>query len=209
MKIRTIEVGPYAVNCNIVWGEEKKAIVIDPGYDVDLIAEYLEDNDLSVALYIQTHGHADHIHDLVLMQERYPAPIMMHEKDAAWAFESQNSLAPHYGVPGRPEKIEYLIKGYEDVDFSIAGLNFRIICTPGHSPGGICVYFEKEGALFSGDTLFRESVGRTDFPGGDSRVLAESLQKLVALPDNTFVFCGHGPHTNIKHEREHNFFLNR
>lgn len=207
MNIETIPVGPFQVNCNIIWGDEKEAIVIDPGYDNAVIADFLKNNHLSVAVYILTHGHADHVHDLCLIQEQYPAPIMMHEADADWAFGPSNTIAPYYGVPGEPEKIDRLLKG--NAVYTDAGLTYQVICTPGHSPGGVCIYFEKEGKLFAGDTLFRESVGRTDLPGGDARTLTESLKKLVVLPEETEVYCGHGPNTTIGYEKDHNFFMNR
>ena len=205
MNIETIPVGPFEVNCSIIWGDQKQAIVIDPGFDSDEIQAVLEENQLSVAAYILTHGHADHAHDLCLMYEKYPAPIMMHEEDAAWAFGPSNTIAPYYGVPGKPEKIERLLKG--NAVYTDGGLTYQVICTPGHSPGGICIYFEKENLLIAGDTLFRESVGRTDLPGGDARTLTASLKKLVTLPEETQVICGHGPNTTIGHERKNNFFM--
>lgn len=207
MNIETLPVGPFAVNCYIIWGDEKQAIVIDPGFDAEEIAAALKEHGLTVALYILTHGHADHVHDLCLIQEKYPAPIMMHEADAEWAFGPSNTIAPHYGIPGKPKKIDRLIKGNEI--YTDSGLTYQIICTPGHSPGGICLYFEKQGVLFAGDTLFRESVGRTDLPGGDARTLTESLKKLVVLPAQTLVYCGHGPNTTIGYEKDHNFYMQR
>lgn len=207
MNIETLSVGPFAVNCNIVWGDEKEAIVIDPGFDASEIANTLKENGLTVGLYILTHGHADHVHDLCLIMEQFPAPVLMHADDADWAFGPTNTIAPYYGVPGKPKKIERRINGNEIyTDF---GLTYQVICTPGHSPGGICLYFEKQNVLFAGDTLFRESVGRTDLPGGDARTLTESLKKLAALPPETKVFCGHGPNTSIGYEKEHNFYMQR
>jgi glyoxylase-like metal-dependent hydrolase (beta-lactamase superfamily II) len=205
MNIEIIPVGPYAVNCSVIWGDEKQAIVIDPGFDADEIAEALERNGLSVAIYILTHGHADHTHDLCLIQEKYPAPVMMHAADAAWAFGPSNTIAPYYGVPGKPEKIERLLKGNEV--YTDGGLTYQVICTPGHSPGGICIYFESEHLLISGDTLFRESVGRTDFPGGDARALSKSVKELATLPEETQVVCGHGPRTTIGYEKKNNFYM--
>ena len=207
MNIETIPVGPFAVNCNIIWGNEKKAIVIDPGFDYNEITEVLEKNGLEVAVYIMTHGHADHIHDLCFMLEKYPAPVMMHEADIDWAFGPTNTIAPYYGVPGKPSTIERVIKS--NAVYTDAGLTYQVICTPGHSPGGMCIYFEKQNVLFAGDTLFRESVGRTDLPGGDARILTESLKKLVILPEETEVYCGHGPNTTIGYEKDHNFFMQR
>jgi glyoxylase-like metal-dependent hydrolase (beta-lactamase superfamily II) len=205
MPIETVVVGPFEVNCFIVWGDAKAALVIDPGSDPDRILAAIEDKGLSIAAYLLTHGHVDHVSGVGALHRVRPAPVAMHKDDRRWAFGAQNQMPPFYGVPEKPAAAErVLADGQEWTD---GGLNYRIVGTPGHTPGGVCFYFPAQRTLFSGDTLFAGSVGRTDFPGGDSRVLARSLAELAKLPDDTRILAGHGPATTIGYEKQTNFFM--
>lgn len=205
LNIKKVVVGAFEVNCWIVWDKTKQAIVIDPGADANKIKKVVKDNELSVAAYLLTHGHADHISALADISEIIPAELGIHPDDAKWAFTPQNSIPPFYPQPATPAKIERsFIDGQTWLD---SGLDYTIIATPGHTPGGVCFYFPKEELLFCGDTLFAGSAGRTDLPGGDSRILANSLKKLKQLPDNTKVHSGHGPSSTIEHEKNTNFFM--
>jgi hydroxyacylglutathione hydrolase len=205
MKIHTVVVGPVEVNCLIVTGNEKDALVIDPGSDPEQIIALLKKENLSVAGYALTHGHTDHVSALAQMYEAMPAPIAMHEADLSWAFEEINQLPPLYPPPARPSKIERILQDGDEIN--AAGLRYEVIHTPGHTPGGICLYIPDEKILFSGDTLFAGSVGRTDLPGGDSRILHSSLERIAQLPDDTAIFPGHGPATAMEREKQVNFFL--
>lgn len=200
-----VVVGPFGVNCWIVVGAKHQAIVIDPGYDAEEIHWALVRLKAQVALYICTHGHVDHISALAAIQRRYPAPVAMHPEDERWAFTFTNSLEPDYPKPDRPAQIERMLQDGES--FTDVGIQWTVIGTPGHTPGGICVHIPSEKVLFTGDTLFAGSVGRTDFPGGNSRVLTASLRKLVTLPNDTVVCPGHGPTTTIGEEKRTNFFI--
>ncbi len=205
LHVEKVVVGAFEVNCWIVWGEAKQAIVIDPGADAENIKKVIEDNGLSVAAYLLTHGHADHISALADISSMIPAELGIHPDDAKWAFTSQNSIPPFYPQPATPAQIE---RSFGDKQtWQDDGLNYTIIATPGHTPGGVCFYFPEEALLFCGDTLFAGSAGRTDLPGGDSRVLAESLKKLKQLPGDTKVHSGHGPSSTIEHENRTNFFM--
>jgi glyoxylase-like metal-dependent hydrolase (beta-lactamase superfamily II) len=202
-----LTVGPFAANCYILHGPDSKAVVIDPGADADLITRFISDRRLDVCAYVCTHGHFDHVSALASVHRSHPAPVAMHPDDARWAFSEANSFEPEYPAPARPARIERSIRDGDS--FTDGGIAWKAIATPGHSPGGICIYVENASMVFTGDTLFAGSVGRTDLPGGDSRVLAASLKLLVRLPDDTVVYPGHGPATSIGEEKKSNFFLSR
>ena len=205
MKISTIAVGEYQVNCFIIQGDSDQVLVIDPGEDAQLISAFLDKHNLTVAAYILTHGHMDHVSAVADLYDYRPAPIAIHPADAAWAFTETNQSPPFYGPPRPPKKIERQLQDTQE--WNDAGLNYRIIATPGHTPGGICVHFPDANKIFTGDTLFAGSVGRTDLPGGNSRVLQKSLARLAKLDGATQVFPGHGPATTIAHENKTNFFM--
>lgn len=205
MEIETIPVGPFEVNCYLAWGPPRQALVIDPGEDADRILDALSGHRLSVAAYLLTHGHADHVSALAELCRRHPAPVSMHPDDARWSFTPRAGIPGAYPPPEQPgAEVRPLADGQEGRD---GGLRWRVIATPGHTPGGVSFYFPDEGMLFSGDTLFQGSVGRTDLPGGSARTLSASLARLAKLPDATRVFPGHGPETTIGGEKKTNFFL--
>jgi glyoxylase-like metal-dependent hydrolase (beta-lactamase superfamily II) len=202
-----LTVGPFEANCYIVYGRDRKAVVIDPGADAAEIEEFLSKRRLAVCAYICTHGHFDHVSALATVHRSRPAPVAMHPDDARWAFSEANSFEPEYPAPGRPAGIERSIRDGDS--FTDGEVAWKTIATPGHSPGGVCLYVESASMLFTGDTLFAGSVGRTDLPGGDSRVLGASLKRLAGLPDDTAVYPGHGPATSLLAEKRSNFFLSR
>jgi glyoxylase-like metal-dependent hydrolase (beta-lactamase superfamily II) len=205
MNIKILSVGPFEVNCAIVWNDKKQAFVIDPGYDAADIEAVLKENDLTVAAYLLTHGHADHLNALADLYETRPAPVYLHAEDEKWAFGPKNQILPYYPVPRKPAA-EFL---HPEVSkpWEKSGLSFQCLETPGHTRGGVCYYFEAEKILFTGDTLFKGTCGRTDLPGGDGRILAASLKKLAALPDDVAVYPGHNESTTIGHEKKTNFFM--
>ena len=206
MEIETIVVGQFGVNCFICTGSGGQALVVDPGEDADIVLATLRERKLTVAAYLMTHGHCDHVSGLAALHAAMPAPVAMHAADWAWAFTDANILPPIFNTaPRNPagERIDFS----EGTPYTYAGLAFSIIETPGHTPGGVCLYFENSGTLITGDTLFAGSVGRTDLPGGDSRILTASLKKLKALPDPTRVLPGHGPASTIGQEKQINFFM--
>jgi hydroxyacylglutathione hydrolase len=204
MQIEPLVVGAFEVNCYIITGTENQALVIDPGADADDIAAALQARGLTVAAYLMTHGHMDHISSLADMVERCPAPVLIHPDDAAWAFTEVNAMPPYYPVPKAVALEPLLLDGYET---QLAGLSLRIIATPGHTPGGVCIYLPDHAALITGDTLFAGSVGRTDLPGGDSRVLAQSIKLLSELPEAVTIYPGHGESSTIGQEKRTNYFM--
>jgi hydroxyacylglutathione hydrolase len=205
MNIETIVVGQFQVNCSVVWGPARQAIVIDPGEDAEVILDFLAERNLEVAAYLLTHGHVDHVSAVAALHEARPAPVAIHPADGSWAFGDANQMVPFYGPPARPARIERELE--DGQTWEDGGLTYRVIETPGHTPGGVCFHFPESNALIVGDTLFAGSVGRTDLPGGNSRVLQESLRRLQKLDDSITVYPGHGPTTTIGHEKRTNFFM--
>jgi len=245
MNIKILSTGPFEVNCAIVWNDQKQALVIDPGSDAADIEAVLKENGLTVAAYLLTHGHADHLNALAELHAARPAPVYLHAEDEKWAFGPQNQIPPYYPVPEKPDA-EFIhpenpprpslasafAKGFGGQAghpsaggellkspplegcpqggvglVLLADLSFQTLETPGHTKGGVCYYFEEEKLLFTGDTLFKGTCGRTDLPGGDGRVLAQSLKKLAALPGDVTVYPGHNESTTIGHEKKTNFFM--
>jgi glyoxylase-like metal-dependent hydrolase (beta-lactamase superfamily II) len=205
MDVRTVAVGAFEVNCFIVSGSGGQAIVIDPGADADRIASLLDRHRLSAAVYLLTHGHVDHISAVAALCRARPAPVALHRADCDWAFSAANQMPPFYGVPERPSEIARRLE--DGQEWTDAGLTYRVLATPGHSPGSVSFHFPDPNALFCGDTLFAGSVGRTDLPGGDSGALSASLQRLAGLPRGLTLYPGHGPPTDLDTELRVNPFL--
>jgi len=204
MKIEIIVVGPLQVNCFIVYDEESlDAMVIDPGDDAGKIIRFIEDNKLLVSRIVCTHAHFDHIGAVRELKDKTGAPVLLNKGDVD-IFLRADSQASLWGFqleqPAKPDI--YLSNGDE---IAIGKLRFKVLHTPGHSPGGICLY--GEGVIFTGDTIFAGSVGRTDFPGGSMAELKRSFSWILSLPPETGIFPGHGPLTTVKNEKEFNFFV--
>ncbi len=205
MNLRLLPLGPYEANCILVSDNDGLTLVIDPGFDACELNNVLGQEQLTVAAYLLTHGHADHVSALYALWKQRPAPVLIHPGDTEWTFTPLNELLPHYPATRRPDGPYPVVQ--DGTTFTFGTMDFRIIATPGHTPGCICYYFEKDGILVTGDTLFQDSVGRTDLPGGSSRTLSESLLKLAALPPAVKVIPGHGDSTTIGDELRTNFFM--
>jgi hydroxyacylglutathione hydrolase len=206
MDIETRTTGFLEENCYFVSRPvPRETVVIDPGDDAPQLIVRLRELGATVVAYLLTHGHVDHITALAALSAAYPAPIYLHPRDAAWCFTARNGLPGLYGAPAKPKGP--IVPVAEGEVLELAGARWSVIETPGHTPGGVCWKLEDDRVLFSGDTLFRGSVGRTDLPGGDSRVLAQSLRKLAAIPEDLKIYPGHGDPTTLAHEKRHNYFL--
>lgn len=205
MKVERIVVGAFGVNCYILSTTAGQAVVIDPGGDPGEIIDRLKKQNARVSAYWITHGHMDHISALSALAREYAAPAYMHERDAAWAFHPANAMPPYYGAPTRPDSGTLSLQ--EGQVLQDLALECRVIATPGHSPGSVCFHFPEQKIIFTGDTLFAGSVGRTDLSGGNERMLSASLQLLSSLPGDTTVYPGHGPATTIGQEKHSNPFL--
>jgi glyoxylase-like metal-dependent hydrolase (beta-lactamase superfamily II) len=206
MNIETWTTGYIEENCYFASNPAtRETVVIDPGDDAPQLIARLKELNAIVVAYLLTHGHVDHVTALAPLAAVFPAPIYVHPLDAAWCFTAQNALPGFYDAPAKPKGP--IVPAVEGPELELAGARWSVVETPGHTPGGICWRLEDDHALFSGDTLFRGSVGRTDLPGGDARTLTRSLRKLAALPDNLTVYSGHGEPTTIAHEKKHNYFM--
>jgi len=202
--IEKVVVGPFATNCYIVGDESsKEGIIIDPGDEAEKILKKVNELGLDIKLILLTHGHIDHAGALKEVKEALNVEVAIHTDDAN--FELYQSaglvLGLFYPKPATPDR---LLKDGDTLD--VAGMRFDVLHTPGHTAGGICLL--RDGVVFSGDTLFNHSIGRSDLPGGNHSHLLESIHsKLLVLDDNTTVYPGHGDETTIAAERNGNPFL--
>ncbi len=206
MKLKLIVSPDMGENCYFVTDENtNETIVIDPGAMDYKLCEIADREKFDVKAICLTHCHFDHAGAAKRLKEHTKAPIFICENEEIVAESPQYNLSAMFGSPFTVPYDKVLKEGER---FAFGNLEFRVISTPGHTPGGGCFYFEKEGVLFSGDTLFYMSVGRTDFPGGDSDALISSVKdKLFTLPDDTIVYCGHNNKTSIGFEKYNNAFI--
>jgi glyoxylase-like metal-dependent hydrolase (beta-lactamase superfamily II) len=202
-----LPVGQLRCNCSIFGDEQsREAIIIDPGDEVSKITEVLDKHQLKVKAIIITHGHIDHVTGAAQLRALTAAPVYMNENDLA-LLDALDVQAGWLGTQ-TPERPEIDIAAREGEVVKLGGADFNIILTPGHTQGSLSVWIPQEQKLIAGDTLFRETVGRTDLPGGDSRTILSSIRtRLLPLPANTIVIPGHGAPTTIAHEKEFNPFL--
>jgi len=209
MKIDQLALGSYETNCYVLRDGEAAAdcLVIDPGLEADALIDFLKANELNPVSVVLTHGHIDHIAGLAPLRERYPdLKVYIHELDARMLTESRSNLSLLMGMMFRTEPADVVLQEPDVIEQ--AGVKLVVIHTPGHTPGGICLYSEKDGVAFVGDTLFAGSIGRTDFPGGNmSQLLSSVREKLFTLPEDTKAYPGHGPATTIAQEKAHNPFF--
>jgi len=205
MILESLPTGPLEVNCYILGCETtRKAAVIDPGGHVDQILALLERLELQLELVINTHGHFDHVGGNRQLLEATGVELLLHEKDQ----ELLKLAAEHAANFGLPTEISpppnRLLQGGEEVN--VGELKIKVLHTPGHTPGGICLLVEDQ--VIVGDTLFAGSIGRTDLPGGNHQELLSSIRmQLLPLPDVTVAHPGHGPTTTIGREKVYNPFL--
>ncbi|MFZ5815122.1 MAG: MBL fold metallo-hydrolase [Bacillota bacterium] len=205
MRLWFRELGELATNCYIVaCPESSKAMVIDPGAPDPWIKRTVSQFSLTVELILLTHGHGDHIGGVEWVKSWTGAPVWIHEADSRYLSSPALNGSAFFGQPVVVPKADRLLRGGETV--TVGSLSFQVIHTPGHTPGGISLY--TPGHLFAGDTLFAGGVGRTDLAGGSYPALVKSIkEKLFPLPDETVVYCGHGPTTTIGDEREYNPYV--
>jgi hydroxyacylglutathione hydrolase len=210
--IESLRVGPLWVNCHIL-SAAGSCVVVDPGDDPEVALACLDARGLSPSMIVATHGHLDHTAAIPAIVAAFEArglriPVAAHAGDAAYFGEAaERKNRELFASTGGSEYFEAYWSGapvatawLEDGD-AVPGTGLRVVWTPGHSPGSVCLYDEGSGTLISGDTLFRGGVGRTDFPDSDQALLEESLERVLALPPDTRVLPGHGPETTIGRER--------
>ena len=196
----TFSTGAFEVNTSIVKLGDR-IFVIDPGAEPERIIERLDG--ITPCAILLTHAHFDHVGAVNALQRRFPElPVYIGTKDVDVLTHPMNQYPPDYPPIERPLKI----RAIDESNAPIEGI-FKVLDTPGHTPGGVVYYLEREKLLFAGDTLFAGSIGRTDLPGGDAQTLFKSLGKLRALPSETRVVPGHGPETTIGAELKTNPFF--
>jgi glyoxylase-like metal-dependent hydrolase (beta-lactamase superfamily II) len=211
LAISTIISAPFSENTYIVSKPRSgKALVIDPGLDFQTILEQLNKQKLELAAIINTHGHADHIAGNEALKNRFPqVPLVIGLDDQDMLSSPELNLSALFGLPLVSPPADRLLREGDLIEYG--GIPLEVLDLPGHTPGHIVlIYRGSPAVVFGGDVLFREGIGRYDFPGSDGRALMDGIRKkLFTLPAETVVYPGHGPDTTIGHEVEYNPFVGR
>lgn len=209
MKIEYLILGGYQTNCYVLRKDDsvKDCLIIDPGLEADELIEFLNEQKLNPVAIILTHGHIDHIAGVAELRGRFPEiKVYIHNHDAEMLTKPNINLSAMSGSAFATNAEDVSLKERDVID--LAGIKLLVLHTPGHTPGGISLYSKEAGVVFVGDTLFADSIGRTDFPGGSMSQLLNSVrEKLFTLPEHTEVYPGHGPATTIAAEKAHNPFF--
>jgi glyoxylase-like metal-dependent hydrolase (beta-lactamase superfamily II) len=207
MILEMLTVGPFQENSYIIGDEDSGAgVVVDPGDEAARIALAVEQTDLEVGSIIVTHAHIDHVGAVAALADEYACPVLMHAESEPMLMQLPTQAMMMGLKFGKVPAVDRHISDGEVLE--VGKLRLRSLYTPGHAPGHLAFYVEDEGVVLSGDALFAGSVGRVDLPGGSMEVLMRSIEeRLLTLPDETWVYPGHGPRTSIGNERTSNPFL--
>ena len=206
MQIIRVPVGAFITNCYIAEGQEPgRGFLVDPADNPKKLISILEEKQICPEAILLTHGHFDHVMGIEGWTKEFDIPVYIYRDEAAILRDPALNLSSMFGTSYAYEKVTCLGDGEKLV---LAGYTFEVIHTPGHTSGGCCYYVKDEEVLFSGDTLFCRSVGRSDFPTGSASVLVKSIQeKLFCLPDQVMVYPGHNDLTCIADEKQYNPFI--
>jgi len=208
--IKVFTFNPFYENTYIIYDETKKGVIIDPGCyekrEQEELVDFISINELSIVYLLNTHCHIDHVLGNQFVKDTYQVPLQTHELEEQ-VLRAVKIYAPSYGFAKYHDShIDMHLKKGDIVSFG--EIKLKVLFVPGHTPGHIAFYNEEEKICFAGDVLFKESVGRTDLPGGDFDTLVKSIQKeLFTLPEEVTIYPGHGPSTTIGHEKKHNPFV--
>ena len=207
MELLRCTVGPVSTNCYIVYEEDrKKALIVDPGDEGEVIDKRLKDNGLEPAAILLTHGHFDHMMAAGWLKARYALPVYAALAEKELLLDPSRNLTGPWG--GNPISFPADVWLSDGERTKVEGMEFEMLLTPGHTPGSCCYYFPKDNILLCGDTLFAGSYGRVDLPGGSSKDMLRSISRLFAkIPDDVTAFPGHGDETNMGWEKKHNPLL--
>lgn len=206
MKIEKFVTGIISTNCYLVINEEtRKAVVIDPAACPSYLMSHIKSEELDIEAILLTHGHFDHIMGIDGFLKEFDVPVYVHEDEKEMMTDPKLNQSGTYTAGYTFAGASYIKDGQV---LHLAGYDFLVLHTPGHTLGGVCYYVEEEKTLFSGDTLFQASVGRTDFPNGSMSALVRGIkEKLMTLPDDVKVYPGHMGETMIGWERENNPYI--
>ena len=205
LQVEPLIVGPLLSNCYIVWDDiEKIGVIIDPGEDADIIIDKIRELQINIKFILATHGHFDHIGAVKSIKNEFNCEFLAHKEDLFFIEDAENA-ARRWGFDiEQPPLPDRYIKNGDKIN--VGNFKLETLHTPGHSPGGVC--FLNNSMVFGGDTLFQNSIGRTDFRKGSFEELAHSIRNsLYTLPDDTIVYTGHGPITTIGDEKRYNPFV--
>lgn len=208
MDVVTIESMPFAENSYVLHAPGRdNCVVVDPGFEPNLILDELTDRGWTLAAILNTHGHVDHIAGNRAMKQAFPAaPLIIGEGDAAMLTDADLNLSGPFGIPITSPPADRTVKHGDSLE--LAGITFDVRFTPGHSPGHVVFLVHDSTIVLGGDVLFREGIGRTDFPKGSLDELAKSIRtQLYTLSEDTVIYPGHGPVTTIGHEKRFNPFV--
>lgn len=207
MKIDILPVGLIKTNCYVVQNSRKEAALIDPGAQPDKILRFLEAQALTLKMILLTHGHFDHMGAVDGILEQYDVPVYIHPQDEEMTKTPFQNASLDFGGPGITCRTSNLYGEGDEIPFG--DITFRVLHTPGHTEGSVCLLATDEGesVLFTGDTVFAGSVGRTDLYGGSYPKIAASARRIAALPENYRLFPGHGEDSTLNWEREQNPYL--
>ncbi len=210
MRIKTFTFNPLSTNCYLVY-DNGKAWIIDPSFcneqEFGRLKQFLLTENIQVEKVLCTHLHFDHIFGASLCENAFHCSIHAHKGDEAWLGEVSR-YADYFGIETKGYPIQNIGHLHEDELLTLGNTYAKVLEVPGHSQGGLAFYFPNEKTLFAGDTLFAGSIGRSDLPGGDHAQLIESIRsKLLVLPDDTILYCGHGPSSSIAQEKAENPYL--
>lgn len=205
IKVKEFVLGPIQTNCFLLFNDDGQALVIDPGGEADPILKFLDQQGLRLDCILNTHFHIDHILGNEELQQSTGVHILASPEDGFLLETDIGSGGPGIGLPTvGPFDYEPLHPGEKEW----LGERCQILSTPGHSPGGLSFYFPDSNKIFSGDVLFNRSIGRTDLPGGNTDTLLNTVREnIFTLPEETIVYCGHGPKTTVQDEKLYNPFF--
>ena len=207
--IKSLILGPVQTNVYFIINDDpSECLLVDPAYSPERIVQLIKDNGLILCGILLTHGHFDHIAGVQGVLDEYKVPVYASAKEEKLLSDPELNESREVFGRGITVVPDHLLKDNEE--FELGGITFRNMDTPGHTEGSCCYYAKEMGALFSGDTLFEGSVGRTDLPTGSSRTITRSLNEVImTLPDETDVYPGHGGYTTIGDERNYNPWITR
>lgn len=207
MEVKCLPLGPVAANCYIISDGAGNGAVVDPGeYNSGLEISIKNAGINNLQYILCTHGHFDHISGVAQLKEKYPqVTVVCGAEDAPALSSPALSLAEVFGLPFNPCFADKTVKSGDRL--FVGGLNVKVIGAPGHSLGGVVYYFPEENVMFTGDTLFKRSIGRTDLYGGDYSVLLKTLEKFKNYPAETVIYSGHGEKTTIDYELKYNPYI--